>query len=60
MKQLNLSQMEELNGGTVGCAAAGVAGIGIIAVSGMTGGLGLFVAGLFFAGALNGLKDCVS
>lgn len=50
-----------MGGGNVaGCADAAVSGLGIIAVSGITGGLGLFMAGLFFGGAMNGLKDCVS
>ncbi len=54
--------MEENNGGANlnGCAAAVVGGIGLIAVSGITGGLGLFLGGIFFGGSVQGLKDCVS
>ncbi len=61
MKEISVSQMQQINGGNVtGCAAAAVAGLGIIAVSGMTGGSGFFLAALFFGGAMNGLRDCVS
>lgn len=62
MKILGDEELQDIaGGGTVnGCAAAAVAGFGIIAISGMTGGLGLFLAAIFFEGAVRGLIMCTS
>jgi len=62
MKELNVMQMEEIVGGgtATGCMAAMVGDLGIIAVSAITGGLALFLAGLFFGGSMKGLMDCVN
>jgi bacteriocin-like protein len=62
MKELSAEQMQQINGGSnvTACAAAAVAGFGMIALSGVTGGLGLFLGGLFFSSGVGNLVRCVS